>query len=470
MAKEEEASSSITPIPTIPERPKTNDLAPISDVLICIIKDARYHSFLVRLLLDVTESFSPLVVLDENNQSNRLLPELELTAHILLYIFVYGNLQRRRPSTLGMEFANLEVDTSSNSSWYTLYSLLNCLLPYFLRRAGRGWGELAQLTRGDNGNDHHQSLSHSTNSKIESLRGEERRLIFDRQRERLLTLGLESQQQQSTQLIQQQVSDSPVETKLYFKLKNIIWVLLKKLSQVSPSGRLLLESLSIWSERNDLAGSFYPLHSNAAPEETQSNDNDATLFSQRTSTNLLKYLLRLHLALFFFNSKYVSMLHRLTGIRYRRSTPLENSTIEGSKVNRPSYTFIASLIVLEGILGLSEITARLSIHGWEMLWSCCRRRRNVVDQQQRGSMKVILNNFVPSMTSSSQQRKHTSVSRSSACGICLNICESPAGAATHCGHVFCWKCILHWTMNIRPECPLCRKKCAPQDVMALYNW
>jgi len=246
----------------------------------------------------------------------------------------------------------------------------------------------------------------------------------------------------------------------------------KKLSQVSPSGRLLLESLSIWSERNDLAGSFYPLNSNAAPEEFPSNDNDVTLFSQRTSTNLLKYLLRLHLALFFFNSKYVSILHRLTGIRYRRSTSLENSAIESSKVNRPSYTFIASLIVLEGILGLSEITAKLSIQGWEMLWNCwSRRRRNAVDQQQCGSMEVILNNFVPSMTTSSpQERKHTDVSRSSPCGICLSICESPAGAATNCGHVFCWKCILHWTMNVRPECPLCRKKCAPQDVMALYNW
>lgn len=228
MGKEEEASSSIAPIPTIPERAKTDNLAPISDVLICIIKDARYHSFLVRLLLDVTESFSPLVVSDDNNQTNRLLPELELTAHILLYLFVYGNLQHRRPSTLGMEFVNLEVDTSSNSSWYILYSLLNCLVPYFLRRAGRGWGELAQLTHGDNGNNHHQSSSHHTNSEIESLRGEERRLIFDRQRKRLLTLGLEeSQQQQSTQLIQQQVSDSPGETKLFFKLKNIIWVLLK---------------------------------------------------------------------------------------------------------------------------------------------------------------------------------------------------------------------------------------------------
>mmetsp|Transcript_11648 Transcript_11648/g.22603 ORF Transcript_11648/g.22603 Transcript_11648/m.22603 type:complete len:116 (+) Transcript_11648:1666-2013(+) len=66
-----------------------------------------------------------------------------------------------------------------------------------------------------------------------------------------------------------------------------------------------------------------------------------------------------------------------------------------------------------------------------------------------------------------QIKHHDSDSHS--CGVCLNERINPA-APTSCGHVFCWNCILHWVSNVRAECPLCRAKTRPQDIICLYNY
>jgi peroxin-10 len=234
------------------------------------------------------------------------------------------------------------------------------------------------------------------------------------------------------------------------------------------------------------------------PLDTQSsatnnnNTNSCITISQLLDireTDLLKYLFRLHLALFFFNSKYVSLLHRLTGISYRQKTaPGESNS---KKTNYPSYKLIASLIALEGVLELGEVAAKLSVKEWDMLchWLdlyCFRHsRQRIVTVQQHRPVQTMLDDFIPGLNKSKEPQLETrqqitslrqtqpivvvSATRNS-CGVCLNICETPAGAATRCGHVFCWKCILNWTVNVRPECPLCRAICAPQEVLALYNW
>ena len=56
-------------------------------------------------------------------------------------------------------------------------------------------------------------------------------------------------------------------------------------------------------------------------------------------------------------------------------------------------------------------------------------------------------------------------------GLCA-ICQQPRLAPAcpvACGHVFCWDCLHQW-MRLRPECPVCRQACRPQDVLALYNY
>jgi peroxin-10 len=43
-------------------------------------------------------------------------------------------------------------------------------------------------------------------------------------------------------------------------------------------------------------------------------------------------------------------------------------------------------------------------------------------------------------------------------------------APSSCGHVFCWNCLMQWVSTVRPQCPLCRAPCRPQDVLPLYNY
>jgi peroxin-10 len=57
----------------------------------------------------------------------------------------------------------------------------------------------------------------------------------------------------------------------------------------------------------------------------------------------------------------------------------------------------------------------------------------------------------------------------SICSICKMERKNPA-APTSCGHVFCWRCLSQWVSGIRPECPLCRAACRPQDIVALHNY
>lgn len=51
------------------------------------------------------------------------------------------------------------------------------------------------------------------------------------------------------------------------------------------------------------------------------------------------------------------------------------------------------------------------------------------------------------------------------------ICVEPISnkAVTACGHVFCWQCIVKST-EIKPQCPSCRKKCLPSQVIQLKNY
>lgn len=162
---------------------------PVSDVLLCMIKDARYHNLLVNYLVDVSEAwmssmtrFSSEDPTGRSHRSYRILPELELLADILLFLCVNGKLQQRSPSTLGMEFVNLEVDASTASDGkfpWVVYSVLRCLVPYVIQRVGR-WDDDVSSFRG--------SAEDGTTRPIESLRGEERRSIFVHQRKRVQTL------------------------------------------------------------------------------------------------------------------------------------------------------------------------------------------------------------------------------------------------------------------------------------------
>ena len=211
-------------------------------------------------------------------------------------------------------------------------------------------------------------------------------------------------------------------------------------------------------------------------------------------TNIIKWLLRLHLALFYWNGVYPTVYHRLVGARVRDNVSPINpfmsiARLNGAIVaNRPTYKPIAVLIFLQAMTAFVQSAAEASIeavHKLQIAYFSWRRAQNRnfhgsasfqpigSDNSEREVYLDLVEERVPcafSATDGQLKQKQTE-SRDKQfhpCGICLNERINPA-ASSRCGHVFCWNCILHWVSNVRAECPLCRAPIRPQDVLPLYN-
>ena len=229
--------------------------------------------------------------------------------------------------------------------------------------------------------------------------------------------------------------------------------------------------------------------------------------------NLIGWIVRLNLALFYLNGRYPTLAHRVAGVRMIGSGPGDNCSSEGGVgglggsvspglTDRPSYRIVGVLVMAEAGAALVGAFRRALVevaHAWQIRRASRSSRggaSSTAASVARGAAAVerertlaLVERRVPSVLSHERSRQAvgregeengdprpagavdscSSATSRSTCGICLQKRDSPA-APTSCGHVFCWGCIQHWVSTVRPECPLCRAPARPQDILPLYNY
>ena len=238
------------------------------------------------------------------------------------------------------------------------------------------------------------------------------------------------------------------------------------------------------------------------------NNNNTSINLDRYA-KMIKWFLKLHLAMFYWNGMYPTIAHRLARVKLRDdvspysslgSSPSYSPMSGAIVANRPTYKPIAVMILFQAFAALAQTTAEASIevaHSIQVSFFRWRRRRRLQSQQypqsnrrsllghnstnsERAEYLDLIEERVPGISSAkccstvkTKKKKGRQGTDTSdiihPCGVCLNERVNPA-APLGCGHVFCWNCILHWVSNVRAECPLCRAPTKPQDIIPLYNY
>ncbi len=210
---------------------------------------------------------------------------------------------------------------------------------------------------------------------------------------------------------------------------------------------------------------------------------------------IIKWLIRLNMALFYANGKYPTIIHRLTGIQITKNDSLIGvpAPAPTTSAERPSYKPLCYMILLQSIAQVMKGISTMSLDYWE---SCQYQRQQSSSRQIHvqsephsfGDDNDILTRIercVPSNNSSMASSRHCHPStfnihrrqaatnrhnrKIAQCGICMNDLRHPS-TPIKCGHVFCWDCIQHWLVTVRSECPLCRVGTTPKDVLCLYEY
>jgi peroxin-10 len=154
----------------------------------------------------------------------------------------------------------------------------------------------------------------------------------------------------------------------------------------------------------------------------------------------LPYIKAFHRGLFYFNSGHFQLSKRVTGINYVlvRFWLNENHPIKG-------YKFLGIFTMLQVVLSLygkfKEKLAERKLKTEPSPTSLGITRKIVRDQRLNKSTKK--------------------------CVLCLETRTDLS--ATHCGHLYCWNCILE-LLRFKNECPMCREDLSSSSVIFLQNY
>ncbi|KAG7351973.1 hypothetical protein IV203_008021 [Nitzschia inconspicua] len=442
-----------------PDSDSTIEVDLIPESLLALAKDARYIQQCQELLIQSVESLS--LLLGGNNSRLQISTKQSCLLSYVLYGWcVVVPLGR----TLGMKATGLEFQKPTYENFLQPLQLRRRLLGSLLLTACVGGWIMNNVSTRTSDVQGDLTSTEGTRQQ-ESLHGRDRRQAHERLRQQMLarasvTAGAEQQPDATTQSLQITGNSATVSIS----------------TQRSSSIRRKIKSMLRHLCGSILDAGFHSEGPHAVPDIAQ-----ATI-----SYSIAVWIIRLHLAQFLITGKYPTIFHRLLGLKLQSN----RNTIPF----RPSLQrFIGVSILLQGTItfiratsnGLARMVAR---------WLEQRRQQSISTFCSLSSRRELENELGKYFENHPYDERNQSETflrsdesesddaggrvgvfyshdqqRNSVCTIC-RMERVHSAAPVSCGHVCCWNCLIHWVQNVRPECPLCRAPCRPQEIIALHHY
>jgi peroxin-10 len=208
-------------------------------------------------------------------------------------------------------------------------------------------------------------------------------------------------------------------------------------------------------------------------------------------SGVARWLRRFFLMVFYFNSQYYEFVMRLLSVRLVRPSRAPQTSSR--------YFTLGALLALELVGGGAASAVR---HVSSVLSALRRSRSRLVIEgedievegnaatdyapqdldQDRGGVedstsaieategRVVCDQQLPTGNKEEEGDSRDGVAQKGRCVLCIGPLTNTA--ATECGHLFCWECVIGWCQAAShgsgsAECPLCRQRIEPQRVLLL---
>ncbi|CCF59465.1 hypothetical protein KAFR_0H00560 [Kazachstania africana CBS 2517] len=174
--------------------------------------------------------------------------------------------------------------------------------------------------------------------------------------------------------------------------------------------------------------------------------------------DLFNVVLDIHLMLFYFKGAYYDIFRRIFGLRYAFGHKITATEKIFRDKNSSTYKVLGYILLLQNSSKLINVLKdKLDF-----------RKLSIDTSRGEKDMKAIFG--VPKQVKTNKIDLNDDTlftfiqGASRTCILCLSKIVDPSCAP--CGHLYCWDCILNWC-NEKPECPLCRQKCHPQQILPI---
>ncbi|CCK72237.1 ubiquitin-protein ligase peroxin 10 KNAG_0J01560 [Huiozyma naganishii CBS 8797] len=183
-------------------------------------------------------------------------------------------------------------------------------------------------------------------------------------------------------------------------------------------------------------------------------DDEGNMNLTSVFDGMIDFLLQFHLMTFYVKGSYYNVFKRIFGLRYAIGHKVDSAEGKMREQNAHTYKILGYVVLIQSVSkGIPIIKELLKTrHKSEPQIN---ENGVLTEKPQTTISKISLRDpeVMPFISGPSRD-----------CTLCLLPMTNPSCAP--CGHTYCWDCLFKWC-NERPECPLCRQTCAPQQILML---